>query len=128
MEIYFDMVQMIELLAIFANISLIVTVLILSYRTKTKNKISSIKYCRDLLDVIKDDKDLRKTNNLIIKGKESDCKDIDIENILNEYDDLALYWREGIVKIKHINQMHGAILDQIKTSKKIQEFIEKKTE
>ena len=54
----------------------------------------------------------------------TDIKNIDV--FLNEYEDLAYFWTQKVVSLKHIKEIHGAVLSKIKTSKKVQVYINEK--
>lgn len=116
------------ILSAAANVALVVTVILLLIQHRTKNKITSIDYCRDLLNKIQKDEKLKETNNKINSGMEEkqNYSDHNLDLFLNEYEDLAYFWIEKTVKLEHIIQMHGAVLSKIKKSKRAHGYIKEK--
>ena len=61
-----------EILTVSANIGLVITVCLLIWQQRTKNKITSINYNREFLNKIQNNETLRDTNNKINNNKDED--------------------------------------------------------
>ena len=125
-QIYVDWQALVDfLLYNIPSFGVVITVFLLWQQHTLKNRIASIDYCKDLLNKIRDDDELHKTNNAINNNQANNCTDHEIDVFLNEYDDLALFWKQKVVQFNHLEQMHGAILKKIKSTTKTKEYIDK---
>ncbi len=67
-DFIFNMTHLLDIFALAANITLIVTVYILFSQSRKKNKIASIQLCRDLLNLTGKGNKLKETNNFIVNN------------------------------------------------------------
>lgn len=116
---------MVEWLSIISIIGVFITAYFLYQQNKSKNKLESIHLTKETLTTIKNDALLYNIHRKIYNG---DSK-TDGENIillLNEFEDLAMYWNDKMVVLKHIKEIHGSFLRKLKKNQCINELIKSK--
>ena len=72
--------------------------------------------------------DFRKTMKLLHSEEKPDKdrdEQIEIERLLTYFEDMGLYEDEGILKIKHIDQMHRYTLKLLKKDDRVKKILEK---
>ena len=95
------------------------------HKQRISNKTTSVTISLEMSKRFKE-KDFQNTIEFLYSGEKPDDswdEKIEIEKLLTHFEDMGLYEDEGVLKMKHIDQMYRDTLIQIKKSKIAQDII-----
>ncbi len=123
-----NLVELVEWLAIVSIMGVFITAFFLYQQNTSKNKLDSIYLTKEILTIIKKNEILLHVHRKVYKNN---CKNVSNYNIillLNEFEDLAMYWKERMVYLRHIKEIHGSFLRTLKKNQHINNIIKTKND
>lgn len=110
------LLELVEAVAIIGTVIGISTVIIAVQQHLSQKKATSVTVSMNLLKRF-EDKDFRDVSDFLALGKISSegwARDDELLKLMNYFEDMGLYSKEGVLKIKHIIQMHRDTLRLIR--------------
>jgi len=122
--------EIVEAVAIIGTVIGISTTIITVQQHLSQKKATSVTVSMSLLKRF-EDKDFRDVSDFLALGKiphDGWDRDNELLKLMNYFEDMGLYSDEGVLKIKHIIQMHRDTLRLIKENEHTQKLLKEHRE
>ena len=115
------LLEMVELISIISIIGVFLTGFFLWLQYKKQSKTTSADISLRMIETIRRD-EFRETINKIKENK--DAQYSEIRRVLNHYEYLASFEKDGILDYEHVIHQHGGNLNMLRKSKNVMKVFE----